>query len=736
MIRRLNPDALKKVRIAAETYRVCEAHFAHECWPIVIMFLYIVCFLLAFEGVFSNDCPEQCTCNIPESVFCNHRQSSTVPRVPISTQKLYIFQNGIVTLTQDDFKDNIELESLDLSQNNLAEIPDKTFESLSKLKNLDLSSNHITHISKDSFSGLVRLERLYLQENLIQSIHWEAFEGLDMLLELKLQKNKFTSLPSLNFPRLLLLDLSNNEIPSLEPSHLNTPNLETLKLSSLGLTSLHENLVATLRNLHELDLSMNQFTEVPQALKQESLKGLTKLNLASNPIFELRVSEFQQLVALQELDLSGVNLQGFPEGFFESFSKLTQLTIAENPFNCLCPLAWFPVWLKEKEVNLKRPEETRCHFPLINAGKTLSALEHKDFGCPLTTTQSVDTPVENTPVPQIPTSSETTHTIAIPPPPPPPPSDETFFSITDNPDFTSEPPVSPSSSDVENEVHFCPQNICLNGGTCYFDPKGLLTCLCASGTSGHYCENVIPEILQPSATEVPLVTSVMPDKLDTISSREVTSTSILLDLHRFIESRPNIRGIRLTYRNLSGPDRRPMILSLPTSLPEYTLRGLKSNCTYSVCASPLGEKTFKGNSSVEMGACTEARTSPTISAEHLVDPETPMTKSFIAALVVLALVLLLALVAGTIVCVQKKKRNPAMELELGPTDPEAMDLEGMKVCLENGINGTLPLKKLEADRCQTPQLPSLLQQNGYEAPLMHGHCPSNNNQATLKPSYF
>ncbi|KAM4751174.1 vasorin-like isoform 2-T2 [Anableps anableps] len=702
------------------------------------MFLYIICFLLASEEVFSNDCPESCFCNSPNSVFCINRRSSTVPSVPISTQHLYIFQNDIVTLTQDDFKDIVELVSLDLSQNKLAEIPDMAFESLSKLKNLDLSANHITHISKDSFSGLVQLERLYLHGNLIQSIHWEAFEGLEMLLELKLQGNQLTSLPSLNFPRLLLLDLSNNKIPPLEPSHLHTPHLEALKLSSLGLPSLDENLVASLRNLHELDLSMNQLKEVPQALKQESLKGLTKLSLAANPLFELRVSDFQQLVALQELDLSGVNLQGFPEGFFESFSKLTQLTIAENPFNCLCPLAWFPVWLKEKEVNLKRPEETRCHFPLVNAGKTLSALEHKDFGCPLTTTESLGSPVEYTPVPQIPTtSSETTHTNAIPPPPPP--SDKTFSSITETPPFGSEPPVSHSSTVVENELLFCPQNICLNGGTCYFDPNGLLTCLCPSGTTGHYCE--ISDLWQPSTTEVYVVTSVMPDKLDAISSREVTSTSILLDLHRFIETRPNIRGIRLTYRNLSGPDRRPMILSLPTSYPEYTLRGLKPNCTYSVCASPLGEKiTHKGNSSAEMGPCTEARTSPSIFVDHLVDAETPMTKTLIAALVVLALVLVLALVAGTIICVQKKRQaNAGMELELGPTDPEAMDLEGIKVCLANGVNGTLPLKQPEVDRCQTPQLPPLLQQNGsldYEAPLMQGHCPSNNNQATLKPSYF
>ncbi|XP_015238716.1 PREDICTED: vasorin-like [Cyprinodon variegatus] len=707
------------------------------------MFLHIAFFLLSCEAVFSSDCPEICDCKSPSTIFCVQSGATSVPRVPISTENLYIFQNDIITLTRDDFKDITELKSIDLSQNKLTEIPDNAFESLSKLNNLDLSANHITHISKESFSGLVQLERLYLHGNLIQSIHPEAFEGLEMLLELKLQENKLTSLPSIDFPRLLLIDLSNNKIPTLESPNFHTPHLETLKLSSLGLSSLDEALVASMRNLHELDLSSNKLQEVPQALKQESLKGLTKLSLAANPLFEVKVSDLKQLVAIQELDLSGINLQGFPEGFFENFPKLTKLTIAENPFNCLCPLAWFPVWLKEKKhIMMMRPEETRCHFPLVNAGKKLSALEHKDFGCPLTTTESIGYPLENTHVPQIPTtSSETTYTNAIPPPPPP--SDESLSFVTDNPRFGSEPPVSPSFPGLENELHFCPQNICLNGGTCYFDLSGTITCLCSSGTSGLYCETVREktEFLQPSATEVSVVTSVLAYKLDEISSREVTSTSILLDLHSFIETRPNIRGIRLTYRNLSGPDRRPMILSLPTSYPEYTLRGLRPNCTYLVCASPLGEKIrFKGNSSVEMGPCTEARTSPTVSVEPLVNPETPMTKTLIAALVVLALVLLLAAVAGAIVCVQKKRQATAgLELELGPTDPEAMDFEEVKVCMENGVHAKLPIKQPQGDRCQTPQPPPLLQQNGsleHEAPLIQGHYPSNNNISTVKPSYF
>ncbi|XP_030582906.1 vasorin-like [Archocentrus centrarchus] len=699
------------------------------------MLQYFLLAVLSSGLVLSSDCPTDCNCPIQGSIFCIHLPALIVPHVPTTTKNLYIFKNGIKTLSQEDFRGLVELQMLDLSQNELTEIPDGVFEMLSDLKNLDLSSNHITHISKGSFSGMVQLERLYLHANRIQSIHLEAFEGLEKLLELKLQGNQLTSLPSLQFPSLLLLDLSSNNIPTLNPSDLQTPHLETLKVASLKLTTVDEDLIASLKNLHELDISSNQLDEVPWALNQDFLKGLTKLSLAGNPLGELRVEDFQKLSGLQELDLSSLNLQGFPPSFFHIFPKLKTLTAAENPFNCLCPLAWFPVWLKERKVTLGRHEETRCHFPLVNAGKMLSELEHKDFGCPSTTTVQMGSPIGSTPVSQMPYTSPATHTNAIPPPLLP--SEETISPKTESPVF-------PSSTSGENE-HFCPPNICLNGGTCNFDPVGELGCLCLLGTYGLYCENLneVPEPPEHSATEVSVVTPEMPDKLDAISSRQVTSTSILLDLHRFIETQPHIRGIRLTYRNLSGPDRRPIILNVPASYPEYTLRGLRPNCTYSVCASPLGERiSSKANSSAEIGSCTEARTDgvPVTSLEPWVETKSSMTNTLIPALASLALVLGLAVVAGTIICLRKRRHaNAGLELELGPADPDPMELEGIKACLENGGNGTIPLKQPEIDHCFTPQPSPYLQQNGgldYEAPLVQGHCPSNNNVTLLKPSYF
>uniref|UniRef100_A0A3Q3K5S5 LRRCT domain-containing protein n=1 Tax=Monopterus albus TaxID=43700 RepID=A0A3Q3K5S5_MONAL len=239
------------------------------------------------------------------------------------------------------------------------------------------------------------------------------FKGLGQLEMLDLSQNKLAEIPDRVFEmlsKLKNLDLSANYI-----THIS-------KDSFYGLVQLE-------RLYLHLDISINQLTEVPQALKQDSLKGLTKLSLAANPLGELRMEDFQKLTGIQELDLSGLNLQGFPPSFFQTFHKMMHLTAAENPFNCLCPLAWFPVWLKEKGVTLRRPEDTRCHFPLVNAGKMLSALEYKDFGCPPTTTSVViASPIGSTSVPQMPTTPrESTHTNDIPPPPPP--SEETISSI-------------------------------------------------------------------------------------------------------------------------------------------------------------------------------------------------------------------------------------------------------------------------------------------------------------------
>uniref|UniRef100_A0A147B3N5 Vasorin n=1 Tax=Fundulus heteroclitus TaxID=8078 RepID=A0A147B3N5_FUNHE len=670
--------------------------------------------LILPDGTVSNKCPEACLCNTPQSILCSRRRSSTIPdKVDSSTKSLYLFANGIEGIKAEDFDGLVNLEMLDLSQNKLTDLPERVFEPLSSLKNLDLSSNQITYISEKCFQGMPQLERLYLYSNHIENIHPAAFNGLEHLLELKLQGNMLTTLPFLSLPRLLLLDLRFNVLPSLNPSELQTPNLESLKLGGVGLTSLNKELIRSLKNLHELDISENKLESFPSALKEAP--GLLNLNLAGNPMGPPKIEDLQNLGELTELDISALSIQGLPEEFPQLFPHLTKLRIAENPFNCLCSLAWFPRWLRAQSIILERTEETRCHFPPINAGKVLERLETRDFGCPTTTamtTTTVKTTTITLPAP-VTTLPTTTRPIQVP-------------RASENPpnkggDIPLPPvPVSPSSSstDLDEEELFCPQSICLNGGTCHWNQRGQRVCACPHGTSGLYCEiqNRSPPFSPEAHPSKKTITANMPD----IRSHQPTATSVLLDLHRYVKTRPYIRGIRLTYRNLSGPDRRPIQLNLPTNFPEYTLRGLNPNSTYNVCVSPLGAA-----SDVD-SVCTEAHTKPERSSPDA-QFDSPKFPTLVPAIATMLLLVLIAIAVGVVCYFRRKRAKTHLELDY---EPSQLELDGVKAGLDNGaLFHKQPQLMIPEPAVQTGSLE-------YEVLLLQDHCSSNNNMSMHKPSFI
>lgn len=669
-------------------------------------------FLLHPDFSLSSICPKDCTCSPPEDTMCFLRRSATIPdEVSPLTKNLYLFSNGIESLHTDDFSGMENLEMLDLSQNKLTELPDNVFEPLSSLRNLDLSSNQISYISEKSFEGLVLLERLYMYNNYIKAIHSAAFDGMKHLLELKLQGNMLTSIPTLAMPKLLLLDLRFNRLPDLGPSDIQMPNLESLKLGGVGLKRLNAELISNLKNLHELDISENQLETLPSVLKETH--ALMHLNLSGNPMGPLNVQDLQNLSELQELDISSLSLQSLPEEFSQYFPHLTKLTIAENPFNCLCTLAWFPRWLRAQSITLERTEETRCHFPPIIAGKVLERLDHRDFGCPTTTTVTTG-PVKTTTLKPVPVTTPTSTTKAAPRP------RASEKTVVQKDDDSPLPPVLPSpssSKDPEEELHFCPSDTCLNGGTCRLVGIGQVECMCPRGFTGLYCEILNkppppPENVNPQSTAIVET----PD----ISSHHATPTSILLDLHRYFELRPKTRAIRLTYRNLSGPDRRPMQLNLPASHPEYVLRGLKPNSTYAVCVSPLGAPS--GTDKV----CIEAHTTQEIFNRQTY-PEKELTTMLIPAVAILLLLVLVAIAVGVMCYLRKKKAKGHLELDC---EPSQLELDGVKPGVDNGA---LPQKQPQI------MIPEPAVQNGnleYEVLLLQDHCTSNNNTASHKPSYF
>ncbi|XP_053326632.1 vasorin [Spea bombifrons] len=654
-----------------------------------------VVILISVHCKLVQSCPGGCQCNQPRTVFCLSRKNHNFPsRVPQNTINLYLFENGISSVEESSFNGLWDLQLLDLSHNQLSSLPGGVFKSLANLSNLDLSSNQLSEISDDTFQGLGRLERLYLNGNRIRSIHPDAFKGLENLLELKLRGNLLMEPPAFSLPQLLLLDLSYNAITSIQTGVFHATNIETLRLAGLGLNEVPEELFNGLKNLHELDLSENNLDRVPSGLRD-----LTKLNLAGNTgISQLQTDEFSSHPALQELDLSGLSLHTLPKGLFSSCPRLRSLSLAQNPFNCVCLLGWLAEWLRVSGVNLQRSDETRCHFPPKNAGKILRQLRDFEYGCPAPTTVLVPTtmtPSTTTPLP----------TTTMPSPKDEPTTSLTTTTLSDHP--TEEDPIPTDQFSFKDQQ--CPPHTCLNDGICHLDHNGEVVCECPDGFYGVYCEmgtlTTAPVSIQPSLQ---------------LQILAVTGSSIQVDLQSYSRTKKHIRGIKLTLRNLSGSDRRPLIYSLPPALSEYTVRALAPNSTYKLCLGTLGE------GGIDDELCTEAQTaleSPQSSAHVNHTQDGNLTLVLVPA--VAAGILLSIAVASAICYAKRRNRKGHAGEDAGP-----LEMEGVK----KGLDGKGELKKLS----ESPVGP---QRKGVESeePLMDPTRLGNNNDHTigrLPHSYF
>lgn len=652
--------------------------------------------LLLPTGILAQGCPAGCQCHQPQTVFCVSRRSPAVPPgLPPDTARLYLFESGLHALSEDSFVGLSALQLLDLSQNLIPSLPRYVFQPLPGLHNLDLSSNQLQEITNESFHGLRWLERLYLGRNRIQAIHPAAFNSLESLLELKLQDNQLQAVPPLNLPTLLLLDISRNKIAALEAGAFHAQSLESLRIAGLGLGHLDEELLQSLHNLHELDVSDNRLARVPGVLNR--LPGLTKLSLAGNGLIsQLRTEDFQALQHLQELDISNLNLNSLPWDFFGPFPKLRAVTAAENPFNCVCQMSWIVGWGSLSKALLRRPEETRCHFPPKNAGRLLQQLEYADFGCPTTTTSTTalraTSPQLATPVPS-----------SGPVPPEPSMASPTARDSSLTLALSPTPEGQPSP-----EAQLCPPHTCLNGGLCQPGPDDHLECICPLGFTGLYCE-----VTGGQGTSPP-----EPAPAKQIAIKHVGGTSLKVDLQNYIRSKTQLKGIRVTYWNLSGPDKRPVTLSLPATLPEYTVRALKPNSSYHICVGALGDKAH------EEDLCVEARTL-LLTHQHapVIQSRGPNLPAVVAPSVATALLLLVAAAAGSYYgrrCRQQRKAQAAP----GVAGSSPLELEGVKV------RGEKAELALQSPKTAVPVGPEC------EVPLMRPHYAGTVTPRALGPSYF
>ncbi|RLV62474.1 hypothetical protein DV515_00019275, partial [Chloebia gouldiae] len=224
-----------------------------------------------------------------------------------------------------------KLTILSLKSNNLTQIPPNLS---STLKELYIYNNMIQEIQEEDFSGLPNLEILDLSGNCPRcynapypcipcpkssiQIHSKAFDSLENLRILRLHSNSLQSVPSSwfkNIKNLKELDLSQNFLMrEIGDAQFLTflPSLMQLDLSfnfELKVYSPFLNLSKTfssLSNLETLRLKGYVFKELRAQDLQPllSLRNLTMLDLGTNFIKVANMAVFEEFPALKFIDLS------------------------------------------------------------------------------------------------------------------------------------------------------------------------------------------------------------------------------------------------------------------------------------------------------------------------------------------------------------------------------------------------------------------------------------------------
>ncbi|KAI5628602.1 SLIT and NTRK-like protein 5, partial [Silurus asotus] len=201
--------------------------------------------------------------------------------------------------------------------------------------NLFLTGNLLRKLQFDDFSRYEGLRILHLGNNNIAEIESGAFNGLSGLKRLHLNNNKIEVLRDDTFiglEHLEYLQVDYNYISRIEPKSLNV-------LCCLDVLILNDNLLYS--------LPRNVFQSVP----------------------------------LTHLDLRGNQLKILPyNGLLEHLSKIVEIQLEENPWNCTCELIGLKDWLESTSYT-SLVGDIVCETPFRLHGRDLEVISKQEL-CP------------------------------------------------------------------------------------------------------------------------------------------------------------------------------------------------------------------------------------------------------------------------------------------------------------------------------------------------------------------
>lgn len=250
-------------------------------------------------------------------------------------QIIDLSSNKIVALPSQLFKDpSNTIQEIHLKNNSIRHLSPGLFADLGQLTTLDLSLNQLTStfINRNTFKGLIRLVMLDLSNNQIAKLESEMFSDLYTVQILNLRNNLLENIDANTFSSMSNLHkllLSHNKIKYLDAYSLN--GLSVLSLLSLDnnvLTGIHPEAFRNCSSLDMLNLNGNELTKIPLALKDMRL--LKTLDLGENLISTLDEPGFRGLNKVYGLRLIGNQIENISRATFRELPELQILNLAKN----------------------------------------------------------------------------------------------------------------------------------------------------------------------------------------------------------------------------------------------------------------------------------------------------------------------------------------------------------------------------------------------------------------------
>lgn len=200
---------------------------------------------------------------------------------------------------------------------------------------LFLTGNRLKKLSHGDFSHYERLQILHLGSNDIAKIETGAFTGLRVLKRLYLNNNKLQVLRDDTF--------------------IGLESLEFLQVDYNYISRVEPNTLSGLHRLNVLILNDNLLCSLPKNLLQS--------------------------LSLTHLDLRGNQLKVLPyNGLLEHLSKMVEIQLEENPWNCTCELIGLKEWL-ESIAYTALAGDVVCEMPFRLHGRDLDVISKQEL-CP------------------------------------------------------------------------------------------------------------------------------------------------------------------------------------------------------------------------------------------------------------------------------------------------------------------------------------------------------------------